>query len=97
MALKLTSEEQETHINMSADNRRVWYITSDDPVMVRKFKSIGARLVDVKSETHFFELPENQITLRKKRVVSAEQRTKLSERARAMRASMSKTEQGDVS
>lgn len=44
---RLTDTEQETNLNMTADDRDTWHVYSDDPVMIRKFESIGA--VEVKT------------------------------------------------
>jgi hypothetical protein len=82
---ELTNAERETHMNLVAENRDLWEVTTDDPVMVRRFKAIGATFVRKQGELHYFTLPANQVTLRNKRHLSDDQRAALSERARAMR------------
>lgn len=82
----LTLAEMETHLNMTADNRDLWEITSDDPVMIRRLRSIGATFVRKVGLLHYFTLPANQVTLRKARELSDEQRAALRERAKVMQA-----------
>lgn len=41
----LTLEEQETHLSMTGDDRKTWYIYSDDPVMQRRLEAAGAEMV----------------------------------------------------
>ena len=81
----LTNAERETHLNMTADNRGVWEIASDDPVMQRRIEAVGAALIRQRGETKFYTLPADQVTIRRKRELSSEQRAALSERAKAMR------------
>jgi hypothetical protein len=83
----MTGDERETHLSMTATERESgigWEVYCDDPVMIRKFSSIGLELVkdlgDGKGKV--FRLPLDQITLRKKRIITDEQRQDLSERAR---------------
>ena len=81
----LTNAERETHLNMTADNRAVWEITSDDPVMLRRLEAVGATLVRQRGETRWYTLPAEQVTIRRRRELTDEQRAVLSERAKAMR------------
>ena len=81
----LTNAERETHLNMTADNRGVWKIASDDPVMLRRLEAVGATLVRRRGETRWYTLPAEQVTIRRRRELSSEQRAVLSERAKAMR------------
>ena len=37
----LAVSERETHLNLTADNRGVWEVYSDDPVMIRKLDKIA--------------------------------------------------------
>jgi hypothetical protein len=87
-----------------------WEVNSDDPVMMRKFMGLGlVEVVNQKGadgiwrkvegtgkdgEGKYFILPMNQLTLRKKRVVSAEERQRLSDRAKAN--FHSKKEEGEI-
>lgn len=82
----LTLAEMETHMNLSAADRGVWEITSDDPVMQRRLESIGATLTETRGALKFYTLPANQVTLRNKRQLTDEQRAALSQRAKTMRA-----------
>lgn len=62
----LSNAERETMLNMVADNRAMWNVYSDDPVMQRKLERIGA--VVIKTETHggkHYELPANQVSFRR--------------------------------
>lgn len=62
---RLSIDEQETHLNMTADDRDTWYVCTDDPVMIRKLESIGA--VEVKGlygGGKQYELRTDQVVLR---------------------------------
>jgi hypothetical protein len=67
--MKMTLEERETNLSMSAGDRSVWNVFSDDPVMQRKLESVGAIPVRdaVNGEGKFYTLPANQITIRMQR------------------------------
>jgi hypothetical protein len=86
--VKLTLAEKETHFNMTADDRSIYHIYSDDEVMMRKLESIGAKLV--KTEAHggkHYTLPASQISLRKPRAPMSEaQKAKLSRQLAKARA-----------
>lgn len=92
MPINLTLQEQETHLNMTADDRGTWYCYTDDPVMIRRLDSIGADLT--KREAHggcHYVLRADQLLLRKgKRQVSEAQRQAAGERMRQMHAQTSK-------
>lgn len=84
----LTLQEQETHLNMVAEDRNTWHIYSDDPVMQRRLESIGATLTKAeKSGGKHYTLPASQVTLRKpkKPLTDAQkaQRAELLAKARA--------------
>lgn len=82
----MTLEERETHISQTAAAReegKGWDVYTDDPVWIRKLEAIGLKSYhQTAGGGKFFTLPENQITLRKARVVSAEEKKRLSEMAR---------------
>lgn len=78
----LTNAERETYISMTADNRDTWHIFSDDPVMQRRFESIGATLTKERGGSKWYTLPANQISLRNPSKLTEEQREELSRRAR---------------
>jgi hypothetical protein len=80
----LTLAEMETHFNMSAANRDVWEITSDDPVMQKRLEKIGATLTSKRGDLKFYTLPANQVTLRNKSTLTDEQREHLRQRAKVM-------------
>jgi hypothetical protein len=73
---ELSNSERETHINMVADDRSVWAIFSDDPVMIRKLERVGAVLIrTVHGGGKHYTLPANQISFRNPpRVLSDEER-----------------------
>lgn len=81
----LSNEERETSLNMAADDRTVWEVFSDDPVMQRKLESVGAMPVKTTRDGQgkFYRLPANQLTFRKPSALTDEQRAALSMRARA--------------
>ena len=37
----LANEERETHLNMVADDREWWIVTTDDPVMAARFDKVA--------------------------------------------------------
>jgi hypothetical protein len=84
MPAELTLAEMETHLNMTADNRGEWIITSDDPVMCRRFEAIGAVLVRTVGQLREYTLPANQISLRNPpKPMSEERKAELAMRLRS--------------
>ena len=86
MAIELTNEERETTLSLVADNRNLWHVFSDDPVMVNRLKRIGAVEVEGRpGETGaHFTLDASQVLLRKgKRTLSEASRAASAERLRA--------------
>lgn len=61
---KLTLEEMETHYNISAVDRHIVEVTSDDPVEQAKIEKVGCIAYRVDGETKFYRLPRNQFSLR---------------------------------
>lgn len=78
----LTNAERETCISMTADNRDMWHVFSDDPVMQRRFEAIGATLTRERGTSKWYTLPANQVSLRNPSKLTEEQRQELSRRAR---------------
>jgi len=78
---ELTKEERELHINMTADNHNTFLVGTDDPYWIRRLDKIAERTM-TSGEWVEYELPANQVTLRKPRKVTEEQRKILSERAK---------------
>jgi len=82
----MTLDERETHLNLGAGDRqdgKDWEVVTDDVVMIRKFQGLGidGKELEVGGAWKFM-IPQNQITFRKKRVLTEEQRAELSRRAR---------------
>ena len=67
---------------MCADDRSLWAIGTDDPVMARRFEAVGATLTKVRGDWREYTLPANQISLRNPSRLTEEQREKLAQRAR---------------
>lgn len=87
--MSLTLAEMETNLNMSADDRSTWTISSDDPVMQRRLEAVGATLVKEgrNGMTKFYTLRADQVHIRSgKRKLSDAQKAQLGDRLRAMRA-----------
>jgi hypothetical protein len=65
---QLSLDEQETHLNLVASNRRLWEVYSDDPVMQRKLEGIGAKLVRTEPDGlgKHYTLQANQVRLTQK-------------------------------
>lgn len=86
--MNLTQQEQETHLNMTADDRNTWQVFSDDLVMQRRLEGIGATLVRVAADGigKHYTLRADQVLIRAgKRKVSEAQREQSSARLRASR------------
>lgn len=66
MVSNLTQQEMETHLNMTADDRSLWSIYSDDPVMQRRLESVGAEVTGAAKDGigKFYTLPANQVSFR---------------------------------
>jgi hypothetical protein len=77
-----TLAEIETHLNMSAADRSLWHIGSDDPIMQRRFEAVGATLVRERGGWKEYTIPANQISLRKPSQLTDEQRQARAEQAR---------------
>ena len=75
-----SNEERETHLNQSADNRKVWEMATDDPIWIARMKKLGIAPDRTRGETHFYTVPDNQITIRRKRQMTDEQRRTIAER-----------------
>lgn len=82
MPVELTNAERETAFVMTADDRDVWNIGSDDPVMIRRIEAVGATFVRSRGEWREYTLPANQISLRNPSKLTDAQREELAERAR---------------
>ena len=67
MPIELTNEERETHLNMTADDRGVWIVYSDDPVMIARLERIGAKLTENAPDGigRHYALSTDQVLLRK--------------------------------
>ena len=76
--------EQETHLNMTADDRQTWEVFTDDPVMIARLDKISDAIKTV-GEGKTYRLRADQVLLRKgKRSVSDAQRKKLAERMKRL-------------
>ena len=75
-----SNEERETHLNQSADNRKVWEMATDDPLWSARMEKLGIAPDRTRGETHFYTVPDNQITIRRKRQMTDEQRRTIAER-----------------
>lgn len=82
----MSLDERETHLNLTAQDRqdgKDWEVYTDDPVMMRKFESLGIEGKEgMRGGGKIYLVPQNQITFRRKRVMTDEQRAELSRRAR---------------
>ena len=77
--MNLTLAEQETHLNMVADDRSVWHVYSEDPVMIKRLDKIAIATRETATGKHY-ELDKTQVQLRKKRELTESQRLELLER-----------------
>jgi hypothetical protein len=79
----LTLEERETIMYMSGDDRGVWKIYCDDLVMIERFMKLGLQVTEErKGGGKCFLVPANQVTIRRKRVLSEEERERRRQRAK---------------
>lgn len=88
MSNELSNAERETHLSMMADDRTVWVVFTDDPVMMRKFDAI-AEFMEVVGGGKRYKLRADQLSLRKgKKQLSEARRAELADRMRALRRSI---------
>jgi uncharacterized protein len=59
-------EEKETHINQSADDRKMWEIFTDDRIRIKEYKQKGLEIKKQVGKGCVFILPDSQLTVRKK-------------------------------
>jgi len=79
----LTLEERETVMTMSGDDRSVWKIYCDDLVMIARLEGLGLEVTEErKGGGKCFLIPANQVTLRRKRVISEEERERKRQQAK---------------
>jgi len=91
----MTNAERETHLNLCADDRSTWQVASNDPVLIGRLERIGAELVSVAGETHFYRLRADQVLLRRgKRRMSEETRHAVAQRLRALSGTDAKMASG---
>ncbi|MDM0587694.1 hypothetical protein ACSXEK_16335 (plasmid) [Clostridium perfringens] len=87
--MALSRLEQEVHISKTANEKEFsLYVT--DPKFVRKMKRIGVdpykkEKIDDDTYGYFYKLDEKQISFRKKRVLSEEQKKTLSDRMKSIK------------
>lgn len=92
--MSLSRLEQEVHISKTANEKEFsLYVT--DPKFVRKMKRIGVdpykqEKIDDDTHGYFYKLDEKQISFRKKRVLSEEQKEILSNRMKNIRSDNNK-------
>lgn len=81
----LTLVERETILSMSGDDRSVWHIYCDDPVMQAKLEKAQVELVRTEpSGAKHYKIGANRVTFRKPVVISEKERQRRSERMRKM-------------
>lgn len=82
----MTLEERETHMNLSGEERAAgkdWEVYTDDPVFIREMERKKIPLLRTTAGGgKYFSLPQNQLTIRKKREMTDEARAELSRRAK---------------
>lgn len=80
MTNELSNAERETHLNMTADDRSVWIVFTDDLVMMRRLDAI-AEFVRAVGSGKEYRLRADQVLIRAgKRTVSEENKRKFAER-----------------
>lgn len=80
----LSRMEQEVHILKTADEKE-WMMYSSDPKYIRKMDKIGVspykkEKIDNDTYGYFYKIEEKQISFRKKRILTEEQKKKMKER-----------------
>lgn len=80
----LTLEERETAIVGNAGDRGVWRIYSDDPVMIGRLEKLGMKGVEREDGIgKEFLVTANQVSFRRERIMTEEERRIRGDRARA--------------
>lgn len=96
--MELTNAERETHLNLVADDRNVWHVYSDDPVMQRRLASIGAVVEKEDGTGIHYTLRADQVLLRKgkrKAPPMTEERLRKLQKGRLSALRLSTTEGAD--
>lgn len=80
----LSRAEQETSVVKTADEKE-WMIYSSDPKYIRKMNKIGVKpykkeKIDNDTYGYFYKIEEKQISFRRKRILTEEQKKKMKER-----------------
>lgn len=79
----LTLEERETAVMQNASDRGKWVIYTDDPVMIAKLERLGMpAVVRADGIGREYIVDANQVSFRRKRVLSEEEKERRRERAR---------------
>lgn len=81
--MKLSKDEQETHIYQNAANHSEWIIYTDDPMRIKEYRKKNFEEIKTVGVGVEFKLPDTQLTTRKK--------TKISTKEVKRRSTMSKT------
>ena len=79
-----SNEDRETHLSLVASNRVTWEVYTEDPVMIRRLDKITNRVRETLTGV-YYKLDKSQVSLKKKRVLTEEQRKALQQRAKNMR------------
>lgn len=60
----LTNEERECHFNMTADNRNVWEVFTDDPIWITRLDKIATAYKET-DNAKWYRLGAGQVSVRK--------------------------------
>lgn len=83
--MDLQRSEQETHLNLTADNRQQWAVYSDDPVLIARLDKISEAVRITATGKHYL-LAASQVKLRPlTRPLSDEERAIRAERLQKAR------------
>lgn len=85
--MKVSLEEMETHLNMTADDRGLWHGFSNDPVWQRRWEDAGAIIVKISPDgkSKWYTMTSRQVKFR--REMTEEKRRQQAERFRQYRQS----------
>jgi len=80
--MKKTNAERETVFNIAGDDHKTLHVASDDPMWIRRLDKLASP-VKVENDCKWYEFDLNNfnLTLRRKRLLTEEEKAKLRERA----------------
>jgi len=76
MSSNLAPDERETCLSMTGDDHSTWVVFTDDPFWIRRLDKIATAYQEL-GEGRMYRLDAGQVSIRRKRQVSAAERARL--------------------